>query len=49
MTIVFHERYLEHQQGGFMHPESPERLEATMKRLKAEGFWKNVLSPAPLT
>jgi acetoin utilization deacetylase AcuC-like enzyme len=47
MTIVFHERYLDHRQGGFMHPESPERLEATISRLKKEGFWKDVLTPGP--
>jgi acetoin utilization deacetylase AcuC-like enzyme len=39
MTIVFHERYLEHRQGGYSHPESPERLE--------EGFWKDILTPGP--
>ena len=47
MTIVFHERYLDHRQGGFMHPESPERLEGTISRLKKEGLWKDVLTPGP--
>jgi acetoin utilization deacetylase AcuC-like enzyme len=47
MTIVFHERYLAHRQGGYSHPESPERLEATIARLKKEGFWKDILTPGP--
>jgi len=49
MTIIFHERYIEHRQGGFMHPESPERLEVTIERLRNEGLWEDVVTPGPAT
>lgn len=48
VTIIFHERYVEHIQGDLWHPESPERLKATIKRLKAEGLWKDLVEPGPV-
>lgn len=47
MTIIYHKRYMDHLQGGFMHPESPERLKATIERLEEEGLWKDVVEPGP--
>jgi acetoin utilization deacetylase AcuC-like enzyme len=47
MTIIYHKRYMEHRQGGFMHPECPERIEATIARLEEEGLWKDVVEPGP--
>jgi len=47
MTIVHHLRYHEHRQT-IGHPESPERLDAVVARLKAEDLWKDVLTPEPV-
>jgi acetoin utilization deacetylase AcuC-like enzyme len=47
MTLVHHPRYHEHRQN-IGHPERPERLDATVARLKKEGLWKDVLTPEPV-
>ena len=47
MTLVYHQRYHEHRQT-IGHPERPERLDAIVERLKNEGLWKDVLTPAPV-
>jgi acetoin utilization deacetylase AcuC-like enzyme len=47
MTIVFHERYIDHIQENTMHPECPERLVAAVSKLKKEGLWKDILTPGP--
>lgn len=47
MTLVHHARYHEHRQT-IGHPESPERLDATVARLKAENLWNEVLTPEPV-
>ena len=47
MTLVHHPRYHEHRQT-IGHPESPERLDAIVGRLKAENLWNDVLTPEPV-
>jgi len=47
MTLVYHPRYHEHRQT-IGHPESPERLDAIVARLKLENLWKDVLTPEPI-
>ena len=47
MTLVHHPRYHEHRQT-IGHPESPERLDAIVERLRKEGLWKDVLTPEPV-
>jgi acetoin utilization deacetylase AcuC-like enzyme len=47
MTLVHHLRYHEHRQT-IGHPESPERLDAVVARLKAENLWKDVVTPEPV-
>ena len=47
MTIVHHERYHEHRQT-IGHPESPERLDSIVARLKAERLWNGILTPEPV-
>ena len=47
MTLVHHPRFHEHRQT-IGHPESPERLDAVVARLKAENLWKDVLEPGPV-
>ena len=47
MTIVYHERFLDHMQDGPWHPERPGRLAAVVERLRAEGLWDDVLEPSP--
>lgn len=46
MTIVYHPRFLDHQQNSY-HPESPERLVAVNAKMEEEGLKKNVLKPEP--
>lgn len=46
MSIIYHERYLDHvQQWG--HPESPERLEAIMNKFEEVEFTPEILTPKP--
>lgn len=47
MSLVHHARYHEHRQT-IGHPESPERLDAVVARLKAEELWNEVLTPEPV-
>ncbi|MDI6708693.1 MAG: histone deacetylase [Candidatus Thermoplasmatota archaeon] len=42
--IIYHQDYLKHVLS-FGHPESPERLNATVKKLNEEKLWDNVLEP----
>ncbi|MFA5772689.1 MAG: histone deacetylase [Thermoplasmata archaeon] len=44
MSIIYHPIYLKHQQSP-MHPESPQRLERIVERLKSENLFNNVLKP----
>jgi len=48
MHLVYHPRYLDHLQGGAGHPERPERLAAIEARLRAAGFWRDLLEPGPV-
>jgi acetoin utilization deacetylase AcuC-like enzyme len=46
MTIVFHERYLDHfQYSG--HPECPDRLVFAIRKMMDTGVWKDVIKPEP--
>jgi acetoin utilization deacetylase AcuC-like enzyme len=46
MSVIYHERYLDHvQQWG--HPESPERLEAIMNKFEEVEFTPEILTPKP--
>lgn len=46
MVIVYHQDYMQHRQL-FGHPEDPSRLESIIKRLKKEGFFRNIIKPEP--
>ena len=46
MSLIYHERYLDHIQSGG-HPESPERLKAIMARLDSADFTPDLLTPEP--
>lgn len=48
MTLVFHERYLDHIQS-FGHPESPERLKAIMNKLDELELIPEILTPESAT
>ncbi|MDH7508119.1 MAG: histone deacetylase [Methanomassiliicoccales archaeon] len=46
MTIVFHERYLDHfQYSG--HPECPDRLVFAVRKMLDTSVWKDVIRPEP--
>ncbi len=45
MKLIYHPRYIDHRQGHGFHPERPQRLEATLARLEAEGHWHKVIEP----
>ena len=45
MTIVFHDRYIQHIQGSEHHPESPKRLLAIKAFLQQHGLWKEIVTP----
>lgn len=44
MSIIYHPRYIDHRQS-FGHPESPQRLIDTIKKLEDEKLYKNVQTP----
>lgn len=48
MTIVFHERYLDHMQYRG-HPERPERLMTVVRKMIDLDLWKDVLKPEAAT
>jgi len=45
VKLIYHPRYIDHRQGHGFHPERPQRLEATLARLEAEGHWHKVIEP----
>ena len=45
MTIVYHEKYVEHIQGNRFHPESPQRLKAIRDSLEEHELWKDIVAP----
>jgi acetoin utilization deacetylase AcuC-like enzyme len=46
MSIVYHERYIDHIQS-WGHPESPERLKAILNKLDDAGFTDKLITPGP--
>lgn len=46
--IAYHPIYLKHIQS-YLHPESPERLNAIIKKLKEENLYKDVITPEKAT
>ena len=48
MTIVYHDKYLEHIQGNHFHPESPRRLKAIRNSLEEHEQWKDIITPGLL-
>ena len=46
MSLIYHKRYLDHILT-WGHPESPERLQAIMEKLKTVNFKLDILTPEP--
>ncbi len=48
MSVIYHERYLDHVQS-WGHPESPERLKAIIAKLGEASFEAGIITPKPAT
>jgi len=49
MSIVYHDKYVEHIQGNHYHPESPKRLQELRRSLEEHDLWKDIVTPDMLT